>query len=294
MPTCKVTVIVPTTAQRSRFSEIQRCIASIRASSINPIQIIAVVNGSRFDDEVCDWLKEQADLQYEYDVMPSAPNAVLHGRRLVTTPYFSTLDDDDEYLVGGTDLKMQVLDASPETDLVVTNAYRLCGSEEAVIYSHLDRVPDQPLASLFEANWLHNGNALFRTASIHEVFFDNFRPYAEWTWLAYKFSLAGIRVETILQPTFRVHVTAGSLSQSDAYVDYYLPLYQSMLALTPPPEIEALIKRKMSAAWHLQSERELKRKQWGAAVRSHFRSLFLPGGVRYLSFSARLVFPGAR
>lgn len=289
MQPSKVTVIVPTTAQRSRFSEIQRCVASIRASSVNPIHIIAVVNGARHDSEVCAWIKAQPDVQFEYAEMPSAPNAVLVGRKLVATPYFSTLDDDDEYLAGATDLKLGVLDASPDADLVVTNAYRRCGADEAVLYSHLDSVPDQPLASLFHANWLTNGNALFRTATIPVSFFNDFRPYAEWTWLAYKLSLAGKRVASILVPTFRVNVTEGSLSSSDAYVDHYLPLYRSMLALNPPPAIAALVRRKMSAAWHLQSARELQRKKWGAAVQSHLRSLFLPGGLRYLSYSARLL-----
>ena len=43
----QVTVIVPTTAQLSRRMEIERCLASIRASSTQPVQIIVVVNGQR-------------------------------------------------------------------------------------------------------------------------------------------------------------------------------------------------------------------------------------------------------
>lgn len=289
MQTSRVSVIIPTTAHRSRFAEIRRCIASIRASSKQQIHIIAAVNGTPYDAEIYEWLKAQADVEVHYSPIPSAPNAVLEGRRLVTTEFFSTLDDDDEYLPAATDIKLQVLDASPHADLVVTNTYRRCGGEEVLLYTHLSRVPDAPLAALFERNWLNNGNALFRTATVRAQFFEDFKPYAEWTWLAYKLSLAGMRVEAISTPTFRVHVTAGSLSQSDAYVDHYLPLYEAMLRLNPPAEIGTLIKRKMSAAWHLQSTRELSRRQWFAAVRSHIRSIMLPGGMRHLSYSARLL-----
>lgn len=289
-----VTVIVPTTAQASRRMAIRRCIDSIRSSSRSPIAIIVVVNGSRSDPEVCAWLKAQPDVRFEYSPTPSAPNAVEIGRRLVNTAYFSTLDDDDEYLADATDIKMAILEQSPDTDLVVTNALRLCEDQETLLYQHLERVPIAPLATLFESNWLHNGNALFRTSTFHASYFNNYRPYAEWTWLAYKAVLAGVRVKTILQPTFRVNVTAGSLSQSEAYVDNYLPLYRDMLALSPPPAIALMIKTKMSAAWHLQSCRELTRGERGAALLSHLRSMALPGGLRYLSYSARLIIGHAK
>jgi hypothetical protein len=59
-----------------------------------------------------------------FDPLPSAPNAVKRGREFIKTPFFSTLDDDDEYLPGSTDLKLAVLKSNPKLDLIVTNGYR--------------------------------------------------------------------------------------------------------------------------------------------------------------------------
>ena len=284
-----VTVIIPTTAQKSRHAEIRRCIQSIRDSSRFEVQIITVVNGASPDPGVCEWLKVQSDVRFEYIETPSAPNAVFHGRKLVTTAYFSTLDDDDEYLEGSTDLKLAVLTSSPGTDLVVTNAYRRCDGVEELLYAHLATVPINPLKSLFEANWLHNGNSLFRSSSIGAEYFADYRPFAEWTWLAFKIALDGKKVQTLDHPTFRVNVTPNSLSQSDAYFDGYLPLFKSMIELAPPKDILRLIHRRMSAAWHLNSVRALQQGNRNVALRCHLRSLFLPGGLRYLSYSRHLL-----
>jgi hypothetical protein len=289
MNAAQVTVIVPTTAQHARFGAIRRCIGSVRASSAQPVAIIAVVNGARSDPAVRAWLQRQPDIRYEYVAAPSAPNAVLHGRGLVATPFFSTLDDDDEYLPGATDLKLAALHADAAADLVVTNAYQCQDGAEALMYSHLHAVPADPLHTLFEANWLHNGNALYRSAAIGAAYFRDFRPYAEWTWLAYRLALDGRKVATLEQPTFRYHITPGSLSQSEAYFDSYLPLFERMLERAPPKEVAYLIRCKMGASWHHRSARALHERKWRRAVSSHLRSLLLPEGGKYLGYSRHLV-----
>ena len=147
----QVTVIVPTTAQLSRRMELGRCLDSIRASSARPVQIIVVVNGQRYDEGVCDWLRAQPDVRYAYVELPSAPNAVWEGRLMVDTPYFSMVDDDDEYLPGATDLKLAALRAQPRADLVVTNAYRRFEGVDALLYNHLAQVQREPLAVRYRA-----------------------------------------------------------------------------------------------------------------------------------------------
>lgn len=283
--TAQVTVIVPTTAQLSRRMEIGRCLDSIRASSALPVKIIVVVNGRRYDDGVCAWLRAQPDVRYAYVELPSAPNAVWEGRRMVDTPYFSMVDDDDEYLPGATDLRLAALRDRPDADLVVTNAYRRFEGVDALLYHHLAQVQREPLAMLFEANWLTNGNALYRSDSVGADYFANYQPYAEWTWLAFKLSLDGKQIVTLEQPTFRVHVTGGSLSQSDAYFEFYLSLYQQMLAAAPPPAIARLIRRHLSGAQHDHSVRALGRGRWREALDWHWRSLRQPGGLQYLSYT---------
>lgn len=284
-----VSVIIPTTAQASRRHELHRCIGALRAASTLPLTIIVVVNGQRSDAGLCDWLRAQPDVQYFYLEQPSAPNAVLHGRRQVRTPYFCAVDDDDEYLPAAIDQRLAVLKAQPDADLVVTNVYRRCDGRDQLMYGHLRDVPQQPLAMLFLSNWLYNGNALYRSAAVPVSYFEDYRAYAEWTWLAYKLALDGKQVATLEQPTFRVHVTPGSLSQSRNYSDSYLTLFQDMLNAGPPADIVRLIRRKLSAAQHDHSVQALADGRRGDAWRWHLRSLRHPGGLRYLGYTRRLL-----
>ena len=136
------------------------------------------VHGNRFDAEVCDWLKVQPDVRFPYLSQPSLPGAILKGRELVTTEFFSMLDDDDEYLPNATDKKLAVLKMDAQADLVVGNYYRYSASGQTLGYSGLHDVPSKPLEILMEFNWLLSGNSLFRTDSVGLKYFADYHPYA--------------------------------------------------------------------------------------------------------------------
>lgn len=269
---------------------LQRAIESIRASSTKPILIIAVVNGDRFDVEVCDWLKAQPDIRYEYVSKPSAPNAVLTGRQLVNTIFFSTLDDDDEYLPGTTDLKVAALLTDLAADFLVANACQFPIDSSEPWFNCLADVPSNPLRCLMQFNWLLSGNALYRTSAIGVGYFEDAHPYAEWTWLAFRFAMDKLRVAILDVPTFRYYVnTAGSLSKSMIYAEAYVPLFRRMLACAPPPEIATTIHRKIGAAHHDASEIALHSGDRFEAWRHHLRSLIGAGGFRYLAYTRHLL-----
>lgn len=285
-----VSVIVPTMAVAERAELLQRAVQSIRDSSSQPVRIIAVVNGSRFDAAVCDWLKAQPDIQFEYVAEPSLPNAILRGRELVETEFFSALDDDDEYLPGSTDQKLAPLLADPQADLVVGNYYRRRGGKDLLCYDRLADVPARPLDMLMEFNWLHNGNALFRSAPVGTEYFRNYHHYAEWTWVGFRLALDGKKVAVVDAPVFRCdEETPGSLSKSAAYFKAYIPLFQRMLDLAPPPRIARMIQRKMGAAHHDASVTALEAGQRGLALSHHWQSLVRTGGLRYLSYTRHLL-----
>lgn len=287
----EVSVIIPTAASKARAALIRRCIASIRASSVGPITIIAVANGNRMDVEVLQWLKSQPDVTVLTDEIPSAPNAARRGRELVRTPFFSFIDDDDEYLPGSTDLKLAALIDSPGADFVIANGYRNSGRGDQPLYDELQALTRNPLHALLHRNWLASCNALFRTASVGEEFFADFHPYSEWTWLAYRLSVAGKQPAAIDKPCCRVNETQGSLSQSGIYQDAHLTLFGRMLEMAPDRTTRRLIQEKISGALHEESTRALMNGQYGRAIRAHFRSLILHGGGRYLTYTRRLV-PG--
>lgn len=287
----KVTTIIPTMATRERAAGLRRAIDSVRRASDHPAAIIVVVNGERADAQVCDWLKAQRDVHFHYVAQPSAPNAVLQGRRLVSTPYFSALDDDDEYLAGGLDVRLKALESSPDADLVITNGYRHVEGNDDRFYETLDGVDRDPLANLFTRNWLASCNNLFRSTTVGVEFFEDYHPYIEWTWLAYRLGLAQKKVKVVDRATFRNHDTPLSLSKSKAYGETLLALYGRMLSAGPEPAVRQLIRKRIGAAWHGDSVRALRRGERLRALACHLRSMCLPGAARYLAYSRYLV-PG--
>lgn len=281
-----VSVIIPTMASLERSQLLQRAVASIRASSSQAVRIIAVVNGTRFDTQVCDWLKAQSDIHFEYMAEPSLPGALLRGRELVETDYFSTLDDDDEYLPGVTDQKLAALHADAQADLLVGNFYR-CSADgvDTLGYDRLGDVPARPLECGMQFNWLSSGNALYRTASVPVRYFEISHAYAEWTLLAFQLAMDAKKIIVLDIPVFRCHETPNSLSKSTFYVDAYIPLFERMLAAAPPPAIARLVRQKMGAAYHDASVAALREGKRFHAWRYHGQSLAKPGGLRYLSYT---------
>lgn len=276
-------------AAPERGALLRRAVASVRCSSSRPVAIIVVVNGSRSDPAVVDWLRDQPDVQLEIVAQPSLPNALLRGRQLVATPYFSTLDDDDEYLGHAIDLRLGIMQETG-ADVVVTNGFRRGAGIDELSYPSLLGVPENPLEALFRMTWLHNGNALYRSDSVGPEFFANHHAYAEWTWLAYNLALTGKRIAVSEAPTFLYHDTPGSLSKSAVYRTAYLSLYERMLQANPPPAIIRHIRHRIQAEWHDQSWHALAEGRRLEALRCHVHSL-AAGGLRYFSFGRRL-FPG--
>lgn len=286
-----VTVIIPTMASRERMPLLKRAVESIRVSSILPVQIITVVNGNRYDNGTCDWLKSQPDILFEYQEAPSAPKAVLRGRELVKSPFFSTLDDDDELLPGATDDRMKVITSQACVDIVLTNGFRNIDGIDSVLYGHLTTVIENPVKKLLECNWLSSCNALYRTESFAISYFSDSHAYGEWTWLAYKMAMDKKVICILDRPNFRINDTSDSLSKTVNYRNSYLSLFERMLDYGPSRDIAKLIKKKMGAACHSASAASLKNGDRIGALKYHLKSLAKPGGLRYLSYSRKLLLP---
>jgi glycosyltransferase involved in cell wall biosynthesis len=284
-----VSTIIATMAAPERSELVRRAVLSVRRSSTLPVTIIVVVNGKRSDPELVAWLRAQHDVRLEILARPSLPHALLRGRELVRTPYFSTLDDDDEYLGNAIDLRLEAIRQSG-ADVVVTNGFRYCSGTIERSYDTLGKVPANPLEELFRTAWLHNGNALYRSDSVGSAFFTDHHAYAEWTWLAYKLALAGKRIAVLETPTFIYYDTPGSLSKSAICREAYMSLYRRMLDANPPPAVVRHIKRRIQSGLHDQSCYALDQGRRLEALRFHLCSL-TAGGLRYFSFGRRLL-PG--
>lgn len=270
---------------------LKRAVMSIRRSSQAAVRIIVVVNGRRHDPDTCAWLRSQQDVTLELLDEPSLPNALRRGVSLVDSEYFSTLDDDDEYVGLATDSRQVVMDADPRCDVVISNGVRCLNGVDVGWYEGLPSVPDNPLLHLMRANWLTSCNALYRRSSIDETFFSDMHKYAEWTWLGFRIAMANKRIAILDQPTFRINDTPGSLSKSAAFDEAYVSLFRRMLDLGPPRPIQKLIRKKLGAAYHDASNGALARGAWYHALALHARSLVQPSGLAYLPYTRYFLLP---
>lgn len=287
----KITVIIPTTAEWKRFDAIKRAVESIRKSSVEKVLIIASVNGNKFHLEVCEWLKAQPDVIYIYNDIGSAPLAHIRGRELVKTPYFSFLDDDDEYLKHALDIRLKILEENQNVSLVVTNGYSVTKNVQNIHYKNMCNVNEDQFYALYQENWLHNCNHLFRTADIKIELFKNHVQYLEWTWLAFKISIAGLKVVAMDEKTFLYYDTEDSLSKSDAYNGTFPKLAKKMLAMSPPKNIKSQITYKLAEHFHFYSVQLLKSGNVTMSLKYHLKSIFQYRGFKYLLYTRYIIFP---
>ncbi len=285
----RISLIIPTLADTARRASLRRAIDSAARASVQPVQILVVVNGQRWDPEVLAQLERWPLVRCLQIAEGSLPKALAHGRAAVQTPYFAFLDDDDELLPGALDARLQVMEAGPPCDVVVSNGWREIAGERTRAMQHLDAVEANPLAALFTENWLASCGGLFRAAGVPQRYLDDHHDFAEWTWLAYCLAIDGVRLRVLDAETFVIHDTAQSRSKSAAYRASYMHLFERMLSRKPPPAVRRLVSARLASTLHDMADKALGQCRMRAAWTYHVRSLALAGGMRYLTFSRRLL-----
>lgn len=289
----KITTIIRTLCEASRRTQILRAIASIQAASIDPVRIVVVVNGDRFDSDLVELLQGRPDVDVVQITEGSVTKAQLAGRRAVTSDYFSFLDDDDEYLPGALDLRLALLEATPDAALSVTNGYRFLDNTDRVLYSRMDKVSERPLFEIFQQIWLNSCNHLFRSSDLPIGYFEDAPPYMEWTWLAFRLAMTGKKVAASTEVTFRYNDTPGSLSKTAKYHASRVTVYNHMLAMQPPPDIADIIRRRRSSAWHDIASAELEAGATSKAIAAHVNSMTSHwSGIKFATYSRYIVAPG--
>lgn len=287
-----VSVIIPTTCEAHRWPLLLRAIRSVQEHGKARVEVIAVVNGGRFDRGCYDELAALPGVRVLYREEGSAPLAQYAGRLAVATDFFAFLDDDDEYLPGAVDARVQALLDDPSLDFVATNGYRHSQGQDQLAVRDGDAVRRDPLSSLGAENWMASCAGLFRSATVDPGFFEKPAAYLEWTYLAYK--LASTRRMRFLDlPTFRIYDSPGSLSKSAAYREAELGVIERVLALSLPAHVRRGVERKRGRILHDCAERHRESGQIGLAWRCHLRSLRAPGGGNYLLYSRKLLIPGS-
>src|SRR5690606_2159599 len=127
-------------------------------------------------------------------------------------PFFGFLDDDDEYLPGWADVRLQAMDSG--ADVVVTNGF-IREETDTPLVDDTEPIRSDPLGSFMRRNWFASPASLFRAETIPPETFDFRIRYLEWTCLF--FVLHGKRIEFVNDLTIRKYAdNADSVSKSAA------------------------------------------------------------------------------
>jgi glycosyltransferase involved in cell wall biosynthesis len=283
-----VSVIIPTTCERVRWDALERAIGGVLSQQGVATQVIAVVNGKRYDADCLEALKRKEGVTVLYRSTGSAPLAQAAGREAVSTPFFAFLDDDDEYLPGALAIRLAPLLADPALDFVVTDGYRALGGRDELAVGDQGAIAADPIGALCKRNWMASCAGLFRTRSVTPDYFADPAPYMEWTYLAFR--LAGqLRMRWLDTPTYRINDSPASLSKSEAYLESELDILRRVLALPLPAPVRGAVRRKLGRACHVFAEQSRGRGRLAQAWRFHLDSLVQPGGWRYLAYSRKLL-----
>ncbi|HEU4995226.1 MAG TPA: glycosyltransferase family A protein [Gemmatimonadaceae bacterium] len=289
-----VSVIVPTTALAPRRALIWRAIKSILDQRGVRAVPTVIVNGTARDAAVVRELKANRRLRVRVLEQASLPNALQAGRRVVDTPWFAELDDDDVLLPRSLISRVEALLRSPGHDCVVANGYRRVHGEDTLNVPDMRVVERDPIRAFWERNWLLPGSYLCRTDRVGPDVFDGMPPSLECSYIALRLATS-YRMRFLQDPTviWNVH-TPGSLSKSREWILSNAQAHERLLLLGLPRYAQQKVRERITSDCHSAANLYLSDGNRLEAWRWHLRSLVRRGGHRFVPFTWRLLGPVAR
>lgn len=287
----EIDVIIRTLAEKSRRAGLERALESIVAQAGVRARPLIVVNGQRYDDDVVAWLKTIPGAVYAYLPEGSLNGARLHGRAMVTAPFFTFLDDDDEFVTDSLAHPARWMLDHPDCDAAIT-AVHLVSGDGVVEHDETDRsrVRRAPVRALLDACWLHPGSGLFRTDKIGVDLLDLGRDYMEWTHLAFRLVVEDRRLHFMDVPTVLYNDTAGSMSKNLRHQENAVEV---MTEIMTHPALDRATRRaarrKHAAVLHHLAAGYAREGAYARAWNRHLRSLRSGGWTRYLLFTRKLL-----
>lgn len=283
-----ITVVMATGCTAQRAATIKRALDSLRAQSGVRVQPLLIVNGQRYSPPLLESLKADPWLRVHYEEQGGYARALGIGRSLVSSEFFSFLDDDDEYLPDTLALRVGPLLQDPGVAVVIANGQRREGERDVAVYEHLPHGVSEATEQFLRQNWLASCGGLFRSASVGVDVFDGLISYFEWTLIGLRLLLARKNLAFIDRPVFRIHPTPESLSRSSAYEAAGCDFLERLLKLPLPTALRARVRGKLAVAYNTRSLVHLRSGELVPAWRWHLRTLTAPGGWRYLPYTLRL------
>lgn len=289
--TAQITVIIPTVADDRRAATIWRAIESAGPRSGAHTRVLVVVNGMHFSPALLAQLRASPGVDCLYFEQGNLPLALKSGREAVRSEYFAFIDDDDEFLPGGLARRIEALQARPDAAFLVSQGwFHSAGCDQPQTGLSAAAIKSDPLGCLLQENWVAtSASGLYRTDRITPEDFTGMPSYLEWTYMGFRL-LPRHPFVFIDTPTYRRHDMPGSVSKSADYCRGMVSALSSILRLDLPPATRQGLRRKLGSATHDLSVMSLERGERREAWCQHLRSLALPGGWHYLSYTRRLLY----
>jgi len=243
-----ILVIIPTLATTERGDYLHRAIESVVSQrEVRAIPLV-VANGPNCDPRIIESLRQNNKIRFAYINEANMPQALLKGREIVDTPFYSELDDDDILLPDALKIRLNIMQHKPDTDVVITSGFISNGNKKIINIVGFSEIQSNPLQILMKTNWLLPGSALFRTDTVTQDFFEGMPKFLEWTYLAVRLSLS-TKISFVNTPTL-VHYTHHSFSiwnSKECIINQPAALEQ-ILQLELPNEIKHYFKMALAAA----------------------------------------------
>lgn len=283
-----VTVVVPSRGASTRVDEIVRALASIASQEGVSARACVVLNGQDPDPTVVADLRTRPDIDLIERGQASLPGAIAAGLEAANSSFVTVLDDDDFLLPGALGRAASVLEKSPSLVGVVANGIVRGSDGDSPSMSDVASIRRDPLAALLERNWLLPGSWLARRVDLPGSFNDSLPTGGESTTIAVRLVLAG-PVEFLTDPAVVWHADrSDSIRRSRPADGVELALVRHILSLPLPRAARRGFRRRLGRALHSESDRQRARDR-PLAWRLHASSLRQPGGLRYLSYTRRLL-----
>lgn len=291
-----IDVVVRTRADKFRSEMLFHALDSVQNQAGVSARPIVIVNGPDFDNATLAALAGRPGILLQQQHQASAALARAEGRRLVTAPYFSYLDDDDALIAGSLEEPLRWITAHPDCDALISNGYFVKEGSSLSELTHISDHISQPALSLLRENWLQPGAFIFRTGSIPSDLLTSTRSHMEWTRLAFELCATNKRIHFLDVPTVLYNDTPGSESKKLTYAEAALDLLQ---ITRRDARLSSEVRRKANGKYfntlHTLAVRYWQDGEYKRAWRCHFQSMRPPHTLKYLLFSRKLLWPfGAR
>ena len=283
-----ITVLIPTRAAAERAAALRQAIESVLCQDGVTVRLLLLMNGASGEPLLPQSILEDPRLTIIRRPHADLPAAFQQGARCVDTPWFATLDDDDQLLPHALKLRHEALVRHADRQIVASNGYRREGGDNILHVTDGKPIHDDPLRALLDRNWLLPGSWLCRTTSETRAVFDRMPRHLECTYLGIRFASLGL--VWIDEPTVVYNVnTPLSARQSRAYVEGQAQALREILTLELPDHARRELTRRIASAHHRAANLSLARGELREAVRCHLATLRSPGGWRHLPFARHLL-----